>query len=119
MDETVSKKAMDAAIKVATKMATDAAIKTQREIRDAEEAVRPLVGKLISMDSAEDVYRTALKVKGVDASEVTQVAALKLLVAQLPLPDARPQRDAKIAMDSTAVGSFNTMFGNPKPVRHV
>jgi uncharacterized protein len=113
-------KGMDAAaVKTAIKIAVDAANAKQRAIREAEDVVRPLVGKLIAMDSAEDVYRAALKIKGVDASDVKEVAALKLLVSQLPAPDARPPRDSKIAMDSTAVGSFNQMFGNPKPVQHV
>lgn len=117
--DSVSKGAMDAAIKAAVKIATDTANQAQREIREAEEAVRPYVGKLIAMDGASEVYRAALKIKGVDASDIKEVAALKLLVAQLPSPDARAPRDTKIATDSSAVGSFNALYGNPAPVRHV
>lgn len=81
----VSKSAMDAAIKLATqkgeknakdaaKLAEDATMKRLGDIRIAERAVEPLIGKpAVALDSAEKIYAAALtandvKIEGVDPS---------------------------------------------------
>ena len=105
-EEMVTKKEMEGAM--------DAAIKTARSeakaIREAERAVKPWVGELeLAFDSAPDVYRHALKMLGVDASKVTDVEALPLLLKAQPLPGAQ-KKDPVIAMDAASVDSYSKMF---------
>lgn len=112
-EEMVSKPAMDAAIQAAKAQATADAIRTQREIRDAEEAVRPFVGSLaMAHDSAEGVYRTALTTLGaMDEAEAKTLplAALKSVLKAQPVPGARPAQ-TRIAQDSGAAQSFASRF---------
>ncbi|MFW8217522.1 DNA primase, partial [Klebsiella pneumoniae] len=56
---------MDSAIRLAADSATKKAAENFRKIREAELVVRPLIGDVVAMDSAEDVYRTALEQSGV------------------------------------------------------
>ena len=116
----VSKGAMDAAIasavSKATKAAHDAAVATQRGIREAEEAVRPYVGKLaMAHDSADAVYRTALTTLGVKVDGV-HPSALPVILSNLPVPGSRPKAE-RIAMDSAAVKSFAERFPNAARVK--
>ena len=72
--EMVDKKAMDAALKLAKKQAEDATMKRLNDIRIAERAVEPLIGKpAVALDSADKIYAAALnahdvKTEGVDPS---------------------------------------------------
>ncbi|EEH3510052.1 DUF2213 domain-containing protein, partial [Salmonella enterica] len=59
-DVKVDKPAMDAAIRLATDQATKRAAENFRAVRVAETEVRPLIGDVVAMDCAEEVYRTAL-----------------------------------------------------------
>lgn len=105
----VSKPAMDAAIAAAVKEATATATKTQREIRDAERAVRPYVGDLaMAHDSAEAVYRTALTTLGVDVAGVHPSALPTILKMQSP-PGAVPRKPT-IAEDSAGAKGFAERF---------
>jgi hypothetical protein len=107
-EEKVSKAAMDAAIKTATAKATADAIETQRAIRTAEEEVAPFVGKLtMSFDSAEGVYKQALKIRGVDVKGV-HPSAFRVLVKNLPPVTKR--REGTLAMDAGNADSFKEMF---------
>lgn len=108
-DEMVTKAAMDSAIAAATKTATAKALQHQRDIRAAEVAVRPWVGEIVAQDSAEGVYKTALKALGVDVAGVHSSALPAILKAQ-PLPDARAKRQSTVAMDSAGVKSFHERF---------
>lgn len=106
----VTKPAMDAAIAAAVKAATDQATKNQIEIRDAERAVRPYVGDLaMAHDSAESVYRTALKTLGVDIEGVHGSALPAILKAQ-PVPGAKPAAKPALAADAAAVKSFSERY---------
>ncbi len=108
-EEKVSKKAMDAAISAATAKATADAIATQRAIRTAEEEVTPIVGKLaMSFDSAEGVYKQALKMRNVDVKGV-HPSAYRAILKNLPAPTRKGAHDP-IAMDSSGVASFNELF---------
>ncbi len=104
----VTKPAMDAAIKVAT----DKVLADQRALRDAEEAVRPYVGKLaMAHDSAEAVYRTALgalgvKTKGIDA---LPLPALQAILEAQPRADAR-KKEQPLAMDAAGGADFDKRF---------
>lgn len=118
MDEKTIKGIVDAEVKKfaevevpkATKIATDAVIKTQRELRDAEKAVRPYVGELAgAFDSAAQIYRKALEILGVkDASDVHE-SALPILLKNQAVPGTKKET-ATIAQDAAAIDSFNKRF---------
>ncbi|AUV39412.1 hypothetical protein C2U50_23055 [Klebsiella pneumoniae] len=84
-DDKVSKTAMDSAIRLAADSATKKAAENFRKIREAEQVVRPLIGDVVAMDSAEDVYRTALEQSGVDIAGVhpsAYPAMVKMAISQ-------------------------------------
>ncbi|HCB0530455.1 TPA: DUF2213 domain-containing protein [Klebsiella variicola subsp. variicola] len=106
-DDKVSKTAMDSAIRLAADSATKKAAENFRKIREAEQVVRPLIGDVVAMDSAEDVYRTALEQSGVDIAGVhpsAYPAMVKMAISQkensLPV----------IAQDSASVSEFEKAF---------
>lgn len=103
----VSKTAMDAAIKAAAANAEQSAVKRMRDIADAEEAVRPYVGKLVAQDSAEAVYSAALKSLGVDITDVHPSAYRHVLQAQ---PKPGEQRRVKVALDAAPDADFTARF---------
>ena len=117
MNETAS--AIAAAVTQATKAAHDAAVATQRAIREAENAVRPYVGNIaMAHDSAEAVYRTALSTLGVKVDGV-HPSALKTILELQPVPGARPKQSAPVAMDSAGSTSFAKRFPEAAPIRHL
>jgi 8-oxo-dGTP pyrophosphatase MutT (NUDIX family) len=96
--EMVSKPAMDAAIKLASDKATKAAeaatMKRLNDIRIAERAVEPLIGKpAVALDSAEAIYAAALKAGGVKTEGVDPSAfpAMIDLLITTKANSARPQ----------------------------
>jgi len=100
----VTKPAMDAAITAAVKIATDTANKTQREIRDAEKAVRPFVGDLaMAHDSADAVYRTALTTLGVKIDGI-HPSAYPAILGMQPVPGSK--KTPVVAMDAAGAKSF-------------
>jgi len=120
----VDKAAMDAAIKSAEERAEKRAIARMNAIEDAKQAVKPFVGKVIGMDSAEAIYRLALDQAGVDLDGVS-TTAYKAMVAMLPKPGERTNDGpaAKmLGMDSgakEASGKFAEMFPGASPIRHL
>ena len=79
--------------------------KQMRDAAEAREKVRPLVGQVsIAMDSAEEVYRFALKHAGVKADDVKDVAALGAMVDMAVQSKGRPSSPQPIAMDATRAG---------------
>lgn len=105
--DTVSKPAMDAAIKSATENATKAASARFKALRVAESDVRPLIGDVVAMDSAEDVYRTALEQAGIDISGVHPSAYRSMV--QLAVDQKQSSRP-RPAMDSAAASAFDADF---------
>lgn len=106
-DDKVSKTAMDSAIRLAADSATKKAAENFRKIREAEQVVRPLIGDVVAMDSAEDVYRTALEQSGVDIAGVhpsAYPALVKMAISQKE--NSRPV----IAQDSASVSEFEKAF---------
>lgn len=106
-DDKVSKTAMDSAIRLAADSATKKAAENFRKIREAEQVVRPLIGDVVAMDSAEDVYRTALEQSGVDITGVhpsAYPAMVKMAISQKE--NSRPV----IAQDSASVSEFEKAF---------
>ena len=103
----VEKKAMDAAISARVAAAVQDERKRQRETREAEKFVRPIIGDLaMAHDSAEGVYRTALTAKGVDIEGV-HPSAYRALLEMLP---KRQERPAHVAMDAAAQKGFAERF---------
>jgi len=92
------KKAQDAAVDAKIQLALDNQRREIRAAQDAREAVRPLVGDVIGMDSAGDIYRYALKQIGQDAAGVHD-SALPALV-NMAINAKRPARPARMAGDS-------------------
>lgn len=106
-DDKVSKTAMDSAILLAADSATKKAAENFRKVREAEQIVRPLIGDVVAMDSAEDVYRTALEQSGVDIAGVhpsAYPAMVKMAISQKE--NSRPV----IAQDSASVSDFEKAF---------
>ena len=89
------KKAMDAAIGAAVGMER----KRQAELNEALRAVRPLVGELaIAFDSAEDVFKKVLEMKGAKIVGV-HPSAYRALIDMLPkVSGTRPE--PRLAMDA-------------------
>ncbi len=106
-DDKVSRTAMDSAIRLAADSATKKAAENFRKIREAEQVVRPLIGDVVAMDSAEDVYRTALEQSGVDIAGVhpsAYPAMVKMAISQKE--NSRPV----IAQDSASVSEFEKAY---------
>lgn len=97
--------AMDAAtIRQIEQRAEDRTIARLRSIRQAQDDVRPHVGEVVAMDSAEEIYRFALDQAGIEHSEIKEVAALRQMVAMLPKPGDEPRR---LASDALPRGSHS------------
>ncbi|HDL7611614.1 TPA: DUF2213 domain-containing protein [Yersinia enterocolitica] len=105
--EKVSKTAMDSAIRLAVDGATKEAAKNSRRVREAEKIVRPLIGDVIAMDSADDVYRTALEQSGVDVKGV-HPSAFPTLV-QMAINQKQNLRPVT-AQDSASISDFEKAF---------
>jgi hypothetical protein len=116
-DDLVTKPAMDAAIASAVRAATASAIKTQKDIRDAERAVRPYVGDLaMAHDSADEVYRTALDAMGIKTEGINELIALKTILEMQPKA-SDPKSKPRVAMDAAGVKSFSEMFPDAARIR--
>lgn len=103
----VDKPAMDAAIRLAADAATKKAAENFRAVREAEQAVRPLIGDVVAMDSAEDVYRTALEQSGVDIDGVHPSAFPSLVKMAISQKD---NKRPVIAQDSESISDFEKAF---------
>ncbi|TIQ93930.1 DUF2213 domain-containing protein [Mesorhizobium sp.] len=113
-DDKVDKKAMDAAIAAAVVQAKTEVraemLKSAAEVRAAEEAVRPYIGKLaMAHDSSDAVYRTALTSLGVNIDGVHPSALPAILKAQ-PLPSVGAPKKPAVALDAAGVNSFYELF---------
>ncbi|WP_208629995.1 DUF2213 domain-containing protein [Gluconacetobacter entanii] len=99
--------ASDAAVRDAVARALDAERTRLGAIEDARRAVRPLVGEVIGMDSADAIYRYALAQAGHDVAGVHASALRPMLDMVIGTRDAAP--GAALAAD--AAPDFNTRFG--------
>lgn len=104
----VSKTAMDSAIRLATDSATKKAAQNFRAVREAEQAVRPLIGDVVAMDSADDVYRTALEQSGVDIKGVHPSAFPSMV--KMAISQKENSRPAPLAQDSASISDFEKAF---------
>lgn len=106
-DKADAKKANDAAITAAREGGKADALAEFKAIREAEEAVRPLVGTVVAMDSAEAVYRFALDSLGIDAKGI-HASALPAMVKLAA--DRKPAKNTRVAMDSASADDFAKRF---------
>ncbi|MGG1954372.1 DUF2213 domain-containing protein [Enterobacter cloacae] len=106
-DDKVSKTAMDSAIRLAADSATRRAAENFRKVREAEQAVRPLIGDVVAMDSADDVYRTALEQAGVDIEGVHPSAFPKMVKMAI---EQQNNKRPVIAQDSASHSEFEKAF---------
>ncbi|WP_165430947.1 DUF2213 domain-containing protein [Atlantibacter hermannii] len=104
----VDKPAMDAAIRLAEDAAIKKAAENFRAVREAEQAVRPLIGDVVAMDSAEDVYRTALEQSGVDITGIHPSAFPSLV--KMAISQKENSRPAPLAQDSASISDFEKAF---------
>ena len=104
-DEPMNQTAMDAALK---KLKGDIQSEA-RAITEAQKAVRPYVGELVAMDSAEAVYKAAFDELGIDVKGVHPSAYAAILKAQ-PLQSTETRVKPAVAMDARA--AVNTAFPN-------
>ncbi|HDJ1441611.1 TPA: DUF2213 domain-containing protein [Serratia rubidaea] len=110
--DTVSKPAMDAAIRLAADKATKDATKNFHRVRVAENEVRPLIGDVVAMDSAEEIYRTALEQVGVDIADVHPSAYRGMV--QFAISQKNATQTPRMAHDAAAAGSFAADFPTAK-----
>lgn len=106
-DDKVSKTAMDSAIRLAEDSATKRAAENFRKVREAEQVVRPLIGDVVAMDSADDVYRTALEQAGVDIEGVHPSAFPKMVKMAI---EQQNNKRPVIAQDSASHSEFEKAF---------
>lgn len=109
----VTKPAMDAAIKAGAKQAVIAGRQLARQIAEAEAEVKPLVGSIVAQDSAEDVYKAALNILGVDVTGV-HPSAYRAIVKAQRAPQAAPVR---VAQDAKTVESVQAKFPDMKRIK--
>jgi hypothetical protein len=101
----VSKTAMDAAIAASTKAAENRAIARINGIHEARKIAAPFVGEIaVACDSAEDVYRAALKIRGVNTEGVHPSAFRTILECQ---PSATAKSEAVHAHDAAHVSGMD------------
>lgn len=106
-DDKVSKTAMDSAIRLAADSATKRAAENFRKVREAEQVVRPLIGDVVAMDSANDVYRTALEQCEIDIDGVHPSAYRSMVMQAIK---AKESTRPVIAQDSASTSEFEKAY---------
>jgi len=113
----VSKPAMDAAITRAIAVAVKTTTDKLNGIAEARDHVRPWVGELaLGMDSAADVYKSALEMLGIDVKGV-HPSAFKSILAICPKPGDGVPRRKPVAMDAKGEDDFYTRYPNAARMR--
>lgn len=104
------KAAMDAAV--------NAAVARVNALHAAREDVRPLVGAVsMALDSAEAVYATALKAKGVDIKGVDPSAYKALVSMALDSASRSAKSQAPMAQDAAGLSSLEAALGFKLPAQ--
>lgn len=107
----VTKPAMDAAIRAARSEAVSETMNHLKAIREAERAVKPLVGEVaLGLDSADAIYASTLKTYGVDTKGVHPSAFPAMVKLLVEKQAAKPVETSPIAMDGSTLDSFYKMF---------
>lgn len=107
-DEKDEQKAMDAAtVALIRADAKKDALQAVKALREAEADVRPLVGEIAAMDSAEDVYRFAMDQLGIEHKGVHPSAYKALIAMAKTKTDKKPD---SFAMDAAHSSDFAKRF---------
>lgn len=107
-DEKDEPKAMDAAtVALIRADAKKDALQAVKALREAEADVRPLVGEIAAMDSAEDVYRFAMDQLGIEHKGVHPSAYKALIAMAKAKGDKKPD---SFAMDAAHSKDFAARF---------
>ena len=112
---TQGKAAMDKAMNKVKEEATKAAVQRMRDIAQAEKDVKPLIGDVMGMDSAEEIYRLALDQAGIDLEGV-HPSAFKTMVGLVikqkaeDVAQGKTRSQVKLAHDSKSVAGFRERF---------
>lgn len=107
--EKIDKPAMDAALKAQESRL----IKRFKDLEQAKSDVRSVVGEVMGMDSAESVYKFALKQTGVNFDGVSDMASLRAIF-KASRGAATMAHDAKMTTVSTARSELLKQFPNLK-----
>lgn len=99
-DENVEGYVKEEEVKTAMDSLRGDLLKQFRDLEGAKSAVRPVVGDVIGMDSAEQVYRFALDHMNVDHKDMPSAGLAKLFAVAADRPKASP---TNLAMDSASV----------------
>lgn len=116
-DNYVTKPAMDAAIREAEARVRE----TERGVASAREHVTPWVGKLVvACDSADDVYRAALRNLGVKYDDSWPASALRAVLESRPKASSGRPGDVPIAQDAMpSTRSFADRYPGASRIRQV
>jgi len=109
---TVGKPAMDAAIQVAA----DETIARMQAVREAEDAVEPIIGRVRGQNTAEGVYKLALDHMKVDLTGLPPVAYGPLFQRLAQNMSDEPVDAGFVAQDSKALDAYAKRF-NPDRIR--
>ncbi|EMW7738265.1 DUF2213 domain-containing protein [Yersinia enterocolitica] len=107
-DDEDKKTAMDAAIRKAGSDAEAKAVARFNAIRRAEADVKPLIGDVVAMDSADDIYKFALDSLNI-AHKGVHPSAFPALIEMAKTQKAAPKNPV-IALDSAAADDFSKRF---------
>ncbi|HDL8567141.1 TPA: DUF2213 domain-containing protein [Yersinia enterocolitica] len=107
-DDEDKKTAMDAAIRKAGSDAEAKAVARFNAIRRAEADVKPLIGDVVAMDSADDIYKFALDSLNI-AHKGVHPSAFPALIEMAKTQKAAPKNPV-IALDSAASDDFSKRF---------
>ncbi|MGP2516381.1 DUF2213 domain-containing protein [Yersinia sp. 2545 StPb PI] len=107
-DDEDKKTAMDAAIRKAGSDAEAKAVARFNAIRRAEADVKPLIGDVVAMDSADDIYKFALDSLNI-AHKGVHPSAFPALIEMAKTQKAAPKNPV-IALDSVATDDFSKRF---------
>ena len=108
--------AMDAAITKAKAEARAETVAAMNALSEAQRIVRPLVGDVFGMDSAEAVYGHALKQLGIDTAGVPP-AAFPAMIKMVQRPGVAPS--PRIAMDAAGAKTFSERFPNAARIKNI
>jgi hypothetical protein len=91
-------------------------VRCLQDIQAAQADVAPVVGAIIGMDSAAEVFRTALSRLGVNTRSVYPSALPAVFRAAR---HRQRERGPSIAMDSAATASFDRMFPDARRITNL
>jgi hypothetical protein len=112
----ITQTAMDAALAKTKTAAVAEGRKLAREIAEAEAIAKPFVGVLPAMDSAEDVFKSALELLNIKTEGIHPSAFRAILEAQ-PKPGSAVAGGPRMAVAMDAQAEVATQFPDAKRIR--